>query len=550
MLLPTDLIGYCKSLIATLFFAANVYFWRDTNYFSTAAEQKPLLHLWSLGVEEQFYVIFPLIILVLARRWPRSALSVIAGLTLTSLTLNISALFVGGDGPAFFLLPTRAWELGLGALLPLFPQHSRISRIEPNALALTGAILVLLSLAHPFGSLVHLPEALPIAAGTSLIILAGTQKNSGLNRALTFRSLVFTGLISYSLYLWHWPVIVFAEYYLVRHLNTPETIAALIFMTICASLSWHFVERPFRDKKTSTPTVCYAAAGSATLLGAIAVALIFLQGLPQRLSPEAAMINAAVGSNYRCPVTDYVSVGLSRGCLMNPGLRAPQDADAILLGNSYAQMYSPLWASILDGRGLTGLLIPVSGCLPTVQANVSRECIDVARRNLAEVIKLHRARIVVLGPTWWFNADELVDATGRALDNGGSRALSAALDELIAQLQSNGKKVLLIGPIAPPGWDFASTLSRQLTFGRQIDHPTFLPQADFMGRFGPALRHFEARQDIAFVRPDLVQCHNGRCDYLIDGRSFFADSSHIAVAELPRFRTVFEDALAATLAMR
>jgi hypothetical protein len=129
------------------------------------------------------------------------------------------------------------------------------------------------------------------------------------------------------------------------------------------------------------------------------------------------------------------------------------------------------------------------------------------------------------------------------VDNRGNGALEAALDDLIAQLRRSGKDVVLIGPLVEPGWDIASTLSRQLAYGRTVDRATYSPAADFMQRFEPAIRHFEARTDVRFVRPDQVQCHAGRCDYLIEGRSLFSDESHIAVGELPRFRALFEAAL-------
>ncbi|TIL51510.1 MAG: acyltransferase [Mesorhizobium sp.] len=111
LLLPADLIGYGKSMLATLGFVANIYFWRDTDYFSRAAEAKPLLHVWSLGVEEQFYIVFPLLIAAFARFWPRATFPAIALLTVLSLAANCLALRIGGASPAFFLLPTP----GMGA---------------------------------------------------------------------------------------------------------------------------------------------------------------------------------------------------------------------------------------------------------------------------------------------------------------------------------------------------------------------------------------------------------------------------------------------------
>ena len=193
--------------------------------------------------------------------------------------------------------------------------------------------------------------------------------------------------------------------------------------------------------------------------------MLFTKGLPGRLSVEAAAINQAVDTNYRCAISDYLAFGRSRACVMNLPSRNPADADVVLLGNSHAQMYAPVWTSIIAGRGQTGLLVPVNGCLPTVQANISRDCTQIARDNLAEISKLARVRTVIIGLSWVHKQGELIDSSGRPVDDIDNRALISALDDLIDRLQRMGKQVVLIGPIAEPGWNVASTLSRQLAFG-------------------------------------------------------------------------------------
>lgn len=544
LLLPADLIGYGKSALATLTFVANIYFWRDTNYFSRAAEAKPLLHVWSLGVEEQFYIIFPLLIWVFARFWPRLTFPAVASLTFVSLASNFLALQVGGASPAFFLLPTRAWELGVGALIALMPPGLALRAASAGSLGLIGAIAVAMGVLSPLEMYGAVPVALPVVIGTALVIAAGQSGQSAVSRLLAAGPLPFIGLISYSLYLWHWPFIVFSQYYLVRDLNLKEMAVAVAGMTICSILSWRYVERPFRSRTVAARTVFLSAAAGAAALAIVASVLIWSDGLPSRMNGEAAAINAAVGTNYRCPVQNYLRLGQSRACELNLPSRKPADAKIALLGNSHAQMYAPVWESIFAEAGLPGLLVPANGCLPTVSVNISRECIHVAARNLAELVRLQSVKTVILGLTWEHAENALVNADGEIVDNGNDRALVAGLDDLIGRLRRFGKKVVLIGPIAYPGWDLPSEMSRDLAFGRPPDKPIYLPAGEFQQQFGPIIQHFEGRHDIGFARPDTALCDVSRCYYVLDGRSMFADASHIAQAELSRFRSIFSEALA------
>jgi peptidoglycan/LPS O-acetylase OafA/YrhL len=547
LLLPAGLIGYGKSLLSTLGFVANVYFWRDTDYFSADAAEKPLLHLWSLGVEEQFYILFPLTLLLLARWWPRGALASIIALTIGSLITNVLALRVGGAAPAFFLLPTRAWELGVGAALAVVSPDTapgRGSRPVANVIAVLGLLLLLGGLIHPLAGYANVPVAVPVVIGTGLLIFAGRAPLPLVNRLLGVRPLVFCGLISYSLYLWHWPILVFERYYMINELTAGQLIPALALMMCCAVLSWKYVERPFRSRSMSISAVRLTAGAGVAALGVGAFALIASNGVPGRLSADAAVVNAAVGSHYRCPMSEYLQFGAGRACQMNLRSRDPNAAEVVLLGNSHAQMYEPVWRTILAGRGANGLLVPINSCLPTVSANLTRECAVMAVHNLDSVTGLTRVRTVIVGMTWWHGPHALVDESGNPVDNSDNAALIAAVDDLIRRLRGSGKQVILIGPIAEPGWDVASVYSRELAFGRPLDRLPFMPAEQFNRHFATVMSHFDALSDIHFVRPDRIQCDAKRCNFLLDGRSLFADSNHIAAAELWRYHDVFAAALA------
>jgi peptidoglycan/LPS O-acetylase OafA/YrhL len=545
LLLPIDLMGYAKSAFATLAFVANVYFWRDTNYFSQLAEEKPLLHVWSLGVEEQFYIIFPLLVL-LCIRWRRSALlPLVYTLVLFSLAANTLAMHLGAAGPAFFLIPTRAWELGAGALLALLPPARITTPWLRHALALLAAAFLIVGLCSNQTSLSlggEIPNPLLVVLGTCLAMHLGNAGGSWLTRGLSMSVPVWIGLISYSLYLWHWPILVFTRYYLVRPLSPVETIAAVALMFALATLSWRYVERPFRDRAMPIRKVLAWVASGCVVVAIASVAILAGKGFPSRLNAEAARINSAVGTEYRCGMGDYIAFGASRGCVMSLPSRNPADATVALVGDSQAQMYAPIVTSILQADKREGLLVPANGCLPTFDFNESSRCMAIAAKNLSAVESLPRLRIVILAMTWTF-VQPMYTPSGMVPAGSESKYLTASLDRLIQELQHRGKTVVLVGPISVPQWDVASVVSRELAFGHKIVQPLFVPEDAFIALEGDTIAHFASRDDITFIRPDRIQCQRGRCDYFRDGASLFADYNHIAQAALPLFRPSFEPAL-------
>ncbi|WP_400770558.1 acyltransferase family protein [Methylosinus sporium] len=541
LLLPADLIGFGKSLVATLGFAANIFFWRDGDYFGRLAEEKPLLHMWSLGVEEQFYIFFPLLLAVVAKWWRAQALHVVAALAAMSYLANVLALQFDGANPAFFLLPTRAWELGVGAIVALTPERWLSHADRPmRLLGFLGLILLVAAMFFPIRLLPVIPEATSAALGTVLTIFTARTRMTPVAKLFASPPLVFVGLVSYSLYLWHWPTIVLARYYLVRDLSPFEVGAAATFIFIGATLSWRFVEQPFRSRTLSVARVLSLTGGAAMAVALSGVAFVATDGFPARLNGAATKINAAVGTNWRCPVSEMLSFGASRACVLNLPSRDPRDAEVALIGNSHAQMYAPLVTQILRERGETGLLVPLNGCLPTVNINKTAQCAKAARNNLEALEKLPKLRKVIIGTTWIHDSSELMTAAGKPVNNSHGEAMIAAVDDLVDGLLRRGQGVIIIGPIARPGWDVASVTSREIAFGWNSTRRLYLDRWEFDDQIGAAIAHFSGRRDVAFITPHRIQCNSERCDYLIDGHSLYADSNHIAASELQRFRPAFE----------
>jgi peptidoglycan/LPS O-acetylase OafA/YrhL len=542
VLLPIDLTGYAKSVFATLAFTANLYFWRDTDYFAQLASDKPLLHVWSLGVEEQFYIIFPLFV-VLCIRWRRSALLPLTSvLVLASLLANILANRGGVSGAAFYLLPTRAWEIGAGALLALAPPARIAHSWARHSLGLLAAALLIAGLCLKETSLGGLvPAALWVVLGTVLAIYLGNAGGSWLTRGLSRTALVWIGLISYSLYLWHWPIFVFAHYYLVQPSFTPvEATMAVTLAFALATLSWRYVERPFRDRSMPISTVLTWVACGCLVVAVSSVTTLAYKGFPSRFSPEVARINSAVGSQYRCSLSEYFSFGGLHACPMLLPSHNAADATVALLGNSHAQMYAPLVSDILRVNNERGILVPLNSCRPMPDLNLSSECMALAAKNLNAIEGLPGIHVVIIAMSW---DPPRYTPTGEVPEGSGSKFLIESLDRLIAALQQRGKTVVLVGPLAMPESDTASIVARQIAFRHKIDEPLFLPESTFMAKESNIIEHYASRDDIIFIRPDRIQCRLDRCDYFRDGASLFADDNHLAEASLPLFRPVFEPGL-------
>ena len=237
-LLPAELTSLGKNLLASALFSANLMLLSEVGYFDIAAHTKPLLHLWSLGIEEQFYLVWPLILWLLPRRW------LVAGIIVTivgSFALNV-AIVADNPSRAFYLPFTRAWELLAGALLTQIPRQGQQTK---EALGVCGLSAVLVSF-FLFDARTPFPgwaATVPVIGTAFLIISEGSIVN---RLTLTRRTAVNVGLISYPLYLWHWPLLVFAEIYKFRPLTDLQRGLVIGVAFVLAWLTYKLLERPIR----------------------------------------------------------------------------------------------------------------------------------------------------------------------------------------------------------------------------------------------------------------------------------------------------------------
>ena len=294
VLYADDLKDFGQSVIATLTFMSNVLFWHETNYFAPNAEFKPLLHTWSLAVEEQFYVLFPLLLAVLAKRGRRNQFAVIAFLTAASFAAaEIASLRFPAS--AFFLLPFRAWELSAGALLALY----ETGRARPaGRVASTGAAVGLLLIAYAIVSLdLETPfpgrwALLPVCG--AVLVIRFAQPSNLIGRVLGSPVAVAVGLISYSLYLVHQPIFALYRYARVVEPSRLEMVGLIALSFVLAAISWKLVEQPFRRARYRSRTVFASAACGSLILISLGAVAHLNAGFPSwtlaRLSPQQAVV--------------------------------------------------------------------------------------------------------------------------------------------------------------------------------------------------------------------------------------------------------------------
>lgn len=406
--IPAELLDYGKSLIAATLSASNFYFWRTSGYFSAPALTQPLLHTWSLAVEEQFYIFWPLCLFAGWRLFPNRLALVTLIVTAASFALSAVGAFVAPSG-TFYLLPTRAWELFLGALLALGMLPRPLDAVVRNALALLGILLIVGSALwiHPE---MPFPGALaaPACVGAFLVILAGRDGTSMMGRLLSWRPVAFVGLISYSLYLWHWPLIVFQrDYGLLLIPGAPDREQKLLVIGcafVLGSLSWKFIEQPFRvgALRPSRPALFKITAAAATVTVACGATAWAAGGFPSRYSPQQLRIAALLipdGTAHIDPCFLHESTGpdsFPASCLAV----SAQKRNVLLLGDSHAWELG--YGLRTEYPDIHFLQATASNCFPALSHDWKEApfCVHAMDAVLRDFLTSHHVDGVIIAARW------------------------------------------------------------------------------------------------------------------------------------------------------
>ncbi|WFR97738.1 acyltransferase family protein [Rhizobium tumorigenes] len=432
VLFPVEIRTTALTAITALSSFSNIYLLNSAGYFGADVNSQPLIHTWSLGVEEQFYLAFPLVLAVVGTSRPRKAFWVIAGLALASLIGGILLTTANRDVAYYFPL-TRAWELLVGSLLayrglPLMPRIFR-------ELGMLAAVVLLLACSLKFHSGLAFPgyyAVIPCLTAAVLIGVGG-QGPSIVKSLLSAGPVVWVGKISYSLYLWHWPIFIYYQLARGTALSAPEALGLVAASIVTAYLSWRYIEQPFRERKIAgNRTALFAWAGTAYMILCAGSVLLYSNILTITRGSEADRLASYIDYDdtptYRrgvCFLLGHLNSlsDYDRDTCLKPSIDKP---NLLLVGDSHA---ADLWSglhAVLPQENV--MQATSSGCKPVIVLKGERGCTDLMQMVFNDFLKTHHPETLVLSARWI--ASDIPD-----------------LVKTIEALRSKAGRIVVFGPI-------------------------------------------------------------------------------------------------------
>lgn len=493
---PIDLVAVGKSIAAAALSVSNVFFYlAPFGDFVDNMNARPMVHTWSLGVEEQFYLFFPLLLSSAYKLGRETVTMLLAAIGVASFAISIW-LLSRDFGAAYYLLPSRIWELMLGGLAALGAfslPRSRVAKEGGGALGLAMMLFAIVSIRSdqdfPFYW-----SLLP-CLGSILVILSSEETSSGVGKLLSFRPLVWIGLISYSLYLWHWPVIEFATLGLGIPLSRFIRWLITIICFVLALGSWWFVERPFRGllKRSEKTVVLLPALGAICTMVALGLTYVAADGFQSRFGPEANLVSSylnvkAIGNVRagRCFISRPSETFDWPLCLG----KETGEPRAILFGDSHA---ADLWPGLAAAsHSLSLRQVTVSSCVPLLASYSDGRhfCANIIGAFFQQYLKRsHPNDTIVMSLRW--QADRL--------DN---------LRATIKAFRSVGARVVIVGP--RPEYTFA--LPRLEFSSIAWNAPQVLIKGRIpLGTMDEALHRMASREQVEYVSLMKALCTQAKC---------------------------------------
>ncbi|MFQ3191548.1 MAG: peptidoglycan/LPS O-acetylase OafA/YrhL [Paraglaciecola sp.] len=551
LMLPSELNEYGKSLFSATLFYANYHFMFDAGYFTGPAETQPLLHMWSLAVEEQFYILFPLFLLIVSKITPGLRNICTWALLMFSFVYSLW-LFSFAPEDAFYSAPARAWELLAGAVLALLSARNKQPRNEffANILSILGLLLICIAI-FTFDTTTYFPNyaaILPVL-GTALILYAAGFKNNLVGRILSLSPLRFFGNISFSLYLWHWPVIVLSKLYVITPISDIQLVLLLLVTTLLAYLTWFFVETPFRKRAIGGNRRAILLFGSSSILlsSFVGAAFAITDGFPQRFSEKTKILYSAANDapKFRnCSFENINSYARLRKCEF--GAKTSKKERVVVWGDSHGEALLPAIDKSAKENGVNGFYFGRGGCLPLLDVHQIRQeyrgCVEEGEKVL-DFMKNHpEISTVILVARWaqystgvrykgapghdTYIKDSLTIETSFAENKD---VFLRGFERTLARLDDMGKDIVLVSQVPETEYDIPAVSARLHIFEREMNLKSLFK--DYIQRqeyVNLIMEQLDNEYPITLVRPELAICDSVECNVFDSGIPIYRDNNHLA----------------------
>jgi peptidoglycan/LPS O-acetylase OafA/YrhL len=562
------------SITATTLFSSNILFCKESGYFAAPSLQKPLLHTWSLAVEEQFYIFFPLALIFIHRYLKSRYLLWI----LIAISLSLGASIYGVyhyPGVTFYFVPPRAWELLAGSLLALGVIPNVSSVWLKNIYAISGVGLIMYSVCtYTEATIFPGHNALAPVVGASLIIYSNIDgKGSVFSRLISFTRLGFIGLISYSLYLWHWPFVAFAKYLMFRPFNGYESAGIIISTLAISILSWKYIEQPFRGKQMLLPDrrrLYYAAGVLMLVFSGIGVAIHLLNGMDSRMKTFYPTMNETMQKikqdtlDTELTKWDVITKKIGQGAIppiVGTGDTRPSFA---LLGDSHARALIPMLKQEALKKGISGYIMTCSDHPPLLGIDMMSDGYDqhLNRTNNA-IVKFieqhHEVKTVFLTARWArytkgvqygledpFTIHLKESSSDKNPYRTNALLVQEGLSRMVDKLLDMKCRVILVTDVPEIGNEVPRIISLQTRFPLLVNMdellPTITKYQERQLEIQQILSRLAQLQGVTIIHTESRMFdEKGKARIMADGEMLYKDDDHLSKAGAYYVAPVFEE---------
>jgi len=548
MLTPSSLIDLAQSTISTVLFSSNILFFFESGYFDGAAEMKPLLHTWSLAIEEQYYIFFPIILIIIAKIDSKHYFKWL--LILSGVSFILCLIYTRIDSQAaFYLIPTRAWELLIGSIIALRSLPVPRSLYARELTSILGLIFIVYSIFQytPETKFPGMAASLPVI-GAALIIWSGSNGTTLVSRILSLRPIVFIGLISYSLYLWHWPVIVFTKIYSIKNISEMTTIVMLGAIFILSVLSWKYVETPFRKKALlgDGRSIMWASLMVSLTLFFSGCVFINKEGFPLRQTSHANLdLDISDGEWERYGKCENVVDRIKNSQELCTIGKSISNVSFILWGDSHGRALASGVNLSAVNQSVKGIVVTKSACPPllSIERPNRKVCDEFNQKVLRVISDRPEIGTVILAARWALSATgmrykqesgeavKLIDVEFPNNNVSNVKLFETGLTRTIKELLRLKKKVFLVNTIPEIGFDVPQVNFIAELSGRDINKLIAPQISEYEERTKEVIKVFNLiKKDmpVKIVKPDDYLCENGFCKVVANGALLYRDDDHLS----------------------